>query len=163
MSEVASSLAPVRKTVVVPLAKARAFELFTDRFSEWWPLATHSVGLADAALVRFPAVAGGSIVETMRDGSTCVWGTVTRWEPPDTVCFTWHPGQPDSWAGDIEVRFVPGGTTADGTVPSDGTVATTVTLTHSGWERRADGAKARLSYDSGWETVLGAFGTAAAR
>ena len=151
MSEVASSLAPLRKTVVVPLEQSRAFELFTARFGEWWPLATHSMGLADAALVRFPREVGGPIIETMRDGSTCVWGTVTTWEPPVAVCFTWHPGHPESSAGDIEVRFGP-----------DGAGATVVTLTHSGWERRADGARARLGYDSGWEPVLAAFGAAAA-
>ena len=151
MSEVASSLAPLRKTVTVPLEPARAFELFTTRFGEWWPLATHSVWLEDAALVWFPCEAGGSITETMRDGSTCAWGTVTSWDPPAAVCFTWHPGQPESWAGDIEVRFTP-----------DGAGATLVTLTHSGWERRADGARARLGYDSGWEPVLAAFCAAAA-
>jgi hypothetical protein len=151
MSEVASSLAPVRKTVTVPLGQSRAFELFTARFGEWWPLATHSVWLEDAALVRFPCEAGGSITETTRDGSTCAWGTVTSWDPPAAVRFTWHPGQPESWAGDIEVCFTP-----------DGAGATLVTLTHSGWERRADGARARLGYDSGWEPVLAAFGAAAA-
>jgi uncharacterized protein YndB with AHSA1/START domain len=150
MSEVAGSLAPLHKTVVVPLDPVRAFELFTVRFGEWWPLATHSVGLADAALVRFPPEQGGAITETMRDGSTCTWGTVTSWDPPAAVCFTWHPGQPESWAGDIEVRFTP-----------DGDGATVVTLTHSGWERRADGARARHGYDSGWAAVLGVFAAAA--
>jgi uncharacterized protein YndB with AHSA1/START domain len=151
MAEVEGSLAPLRKTVAVPLEQARAFELFTARFGEWWPLATHSVGLDGALRVRFPRQAGGPIVETARDGSTSVWGTVTRWDPPAAVCFTWHPGQPESRAGDIEVRFIP-----------DGAGATLVTLTHSGWGRRADGAAARLGYDSGWEPVLGAYGAAAA-
>jgi hypothetical protein len=68
------------------------------------------------------------------------------------VCFTWHPGQPESWAGDIEVRFTP-----------DAAGGTLVTLTHSGWERRADGGRARLGYDSGWTPVLAAFRAAAAR
>jgi hypothetical protein len=156
MSEVTGSVAPLRKTVVVPLDQSRAFELFTARFGEWWPLATHSVGLHDALLVRFPCEAGGSIIETARDGANSVWGTVTKWDPPAAVRFTWHPGQPESWAGDIEVRFIP-----DGTI-SDGTVATVVELTHSGWERRADGATARRGYDSGWEPVLGAYGAMAA-
>ena len=43
-----------------------------------------------------------------------------------------------------------------------GAAATVVALTHSGWDRRADGAEARLSYDSGWEVVLGAYGSTAA-
>jgi uncharacterized protein YndB with AHSA1/START domain len=115
-------------------------------------LVTHSVGLDVAVHVTFPNEVGGSIVETMRDGVTSVWGTVTEWDPPVSVCFTWHPGQPESWAGDIEVRFTP-----------EGTESTVVTLTHSGWGRRSDGATARHGYDSGWEIVLGAYRSTASR
>jgi uncharacterized protein YndB with AHSA1/START domain len=152
MSEVAGSLAPLRKTVVVQLEPPLAFELFTAHIAEWWPLATHSVGLSDAVLVTFPGEVGGAIIETKRDGTTWVWGTVTEWDPPAGVSFTWHPGQPVSWAGNIEVRFTP-----------DGTGGTVVVLTHSGWDRRSDGAAARRGYDSGWEVVLGGYGTAAQR
>jgi hypothetical protein len=28
---------------------------------------------------------------------------------------------------------------------------------HSGWERRGDGGRARLSYDTGWDYVLGKY------
>jgi hypothetical protein len=41
---VTSSVEAVRKSVTVPATPGRAFELFTARFGEWWPLATHSVG-----------------------------------------------------------------------------------------------------------------------
>jgi Activator of Hsp90 ATPase homolog 1-like protein len=150
MSEAADSLAPLRKTVVVPVGQSHAFELFTARIGQWWPLATHSVGLDDAVLVSFPSEVGGSIVETMRDGRTSVWGAVTAWDPPVGISFTWHPGQPESWAGDIEVRFIP-----------DSSGGTLVELTHSGWERRSDGAAARLGYDSGWDVVVGAYGARA--
>jgi uncharacterized protein YndB with AHSA1/START domain len=146
MSEVTKSLEPLRKTVVVQLEPSLAFELFTGRIAEWWPLPTHSVGLGDAVLVTFPNDVGGSIVETMRDGTTSVWGTVTEWDPPAGVSFTWHPGQPGAQAGDVEVRFTP-----------DGAGGTEVVLTHSGWDRRSDGAAARGGYDSGWEVVLGAY------
>ena len=140
------TLAPLVKTVVVPLDRARAFELFTTGFAEWWPLATHSVGLHDAVDVSFPARVGGEIVETRKDGATSTWGTVTEWDPPAGVRFTWHPGQGDSMAGDVEVRFV-----------LDTDDRTVVTLTHSGWDRRPNGAEARRSYDSGWEPVLEAY------
>jgi uncharacterized protein YndB with AHSA1/START domain len=150
-SEVVPSLAPLRKTVAVPIGQSRAFELFTARIGEWWPLATHSVGLEDALRVTFPGEVGGAIVETLRDGTTCVWGTLTGWDPPAGVSFTWHPGQHSASAGDVEVRFV-----------ADGTERTVVELTHSGWQRRADGAEARGGYDSGWEVVLGRYGSVAA-
>lgn len=34
------------------------------------------------------------IVETRSGGRTDVWGTVTAWEPPRLVGFTWHPAGP---------------------------------------------------------------------
>jgi uncharacterized protein YndB with AHSA1/START domain len=146
MSEADGSLAPLRKTITVPLDPARAFGFFTTRIGQWWPIATHSVGLGDAVRVSFPVEVGGSIIETARDGRTCVWGTLTRWDPPAGVAFTWHPGQSEAEAGDVEVRFA-----------SDGEGGTVVTLTHSGWERRADGAAARTGYHEGWDIVLGAY------
>jgi hypothetical protein len=57
----------------------------------------------------------------------------------------------DSLRGAGRHRFIP-----------DGAAATVVALTDSGWDRRADGAAASLSYDSGWEVVLGAYGSTAA-
>jgi hypothetical protein len=38
----------IRRSVDVPLPPARAFMLFTERTSTWWPFATHSVS-GDAA------------------------------------------------------------------------------------------------------------------
>ncbi len=95
--------------------------------------------------------AGAAIVETLADGTTSVWGTVTHWEPPDRVAFTWHPGTAETEATRVEVTFTPSG-------PG----ATLVRLIHSGWERRPDGASARENYDSGWEPVVGCFAEAAA-
>jgi hypothetical protein len=35
-----TSVEPVRKSVTVPAAPRRAFELFTAHIQEWWPLKT---------------------------------------------------------------------------------------------------------------------------
>jgi hypothetical protein len=150
-TELTGPLAPLRKTVVVPLDQARAFDLFTAGMAQWWPLVTHSVGLADAELVTFPDRVGDQIVETGRGGATCSWGTLTGWDAPSSVSFTWHPGSPESEAGSIDVRFIP--------LAGDRTM---VELTHSGWAARSDGAQARTSYDSGWDVVLGGYDVTAA-
>jgi uncharacterized protein YndB with AHSA1/START domain len=147
-----TSAEPVRKSVTVPAAPQRAFELFTAHMHEWWPLATHSVGAEDAVGVTFGAGPGGAIVETMADGTTSVWGTVTHWEPPHRVAFTWHAGTAETEATRVEVTFTeiePG--------------STEVQLVHSGWERRPDGASARENYDSGWDPVVRSFAEAGAR
>ena len=143
---------PVRKSVTVPAAPQRAFELFTAHMHEWWPLSTHSVGAEDAVGVTFGHGAGAVIVETAADGRTSVWGTVTVWEPPHCVAFTWHPGAVETEATHVEVTFT-----------ADGPGSTLVRLIHSGWERRRDGASARVTYDSGWDPVISCFAAAAGR
>jgi len=146
------SVEPVRKSVTVPAAPQRAFELFTAHIQEWWPLRTHSVGAQDAVGLVFGEGVGAAIVETLADGTTSVWGTVTQWEPPHRVAFTWHPGTAEAEATRVEVTFTP-----------DGPGSTVVRLVHTGWERRPDGVSARKGYDSGWEPVIGRFAETAAR
>jgi len=146
-----TSIEPVRKSVTVPTAPQRAFELFTAHIQEWWPLRTHSVGTEHAVGVAFGEGVGAAIIETLADGTTSVWGTITHWEPPHRVAFTWHPGTAEAEATRVEVTFA-----------QNGPGRTVVRLVHSGWERRPDGASARESYDSGWEPVIGLFAEAAA-
>ena len=151
MEQTVSELA-LRKTVEVAAPPERAFHLFTDGMAEWWPLATHSVGEERAETVVLEPRVGGRIVERTRDGEEHVWGTVTAWEPPGRVAFTWHPGRGADTEQDVEVRFEPSGS------------GTRVELVHTGWERLGDRAAAvYANYDRGWDLVLGErFGAAAA-
>jgi uncharacterized protein YndB with AHSA1/START domain len=87
--------------------------------------------------------AGGEIVEHLADGSREVWGTINEWVPPERLTFSWHPGTPPGEATTVEVTF----RGADDN--------TTVTLTHSGWQKRPDGERAHYGYDTGWDVVLG--------
>jgi uncharacterized protein YndB with AHSA1/START domain len=146
-----TSVQPVRKTVTVPAAPQRAFELFTAHLHEWWPLATHSVGGDQAAGVAFGDGVGGEIVETLADGTTSVWGTVTDWKPPHRVAFSWHAGTPVAEATLVEVTFT-----------EDEPGSTVVRLVHSGWERRPDGASIREGYESGWDPVIARYAQTAA-
>ena len=138
-------ISPLVKTVVVPVGVDRAFEAFTAETSVWWPLFSHSVGEAAASEVRMEGAVGGRIVEYGAAGELATWGTVSDWDPPTSVGFSWHPGGDPDEAGQVTVTF---------TATDDGTQ---VQLVHSGWERRGDGARARLSYDTGWDYVLGKF------
>jgi len=140
-----ATLAPVRHEVVVPCHKARAFEIFTQRMAEWWPLDTLSVGMADSAGVEVDARQGGKVAERLRDGGEAVWGTLLVWEPPDRPVMTWHPGHGEDDATEVEVGF---SDTADGA---------RVALEHRGWERRPGGEAMRGAYAQGWQPVLAAF------
>lgn len=146
-----TSIEPVRKSVTVPAAPQRAFELFTAHIHEWWPLATHSVGIEHAVGITFGQGVGTQIIETVADGTTSAWATVTDWEPPSRVAFTWHAGTAEAEATRVEVTFTP-----------EGPGSTVVRLVHSGWERRPDGASARDGYDSGWDPIMRRFAEVAA-
>jgi hypothetical protein len=141
-------LAPLVKKVVVPVGPERAFEVFTAEMSQWWPLATHSIAEAAAREVRFEGAVGGRIVEYGDDGEIGSWGTVSDWDPPKSVSFSWHPDTDPQQAGHVSVTFTP----VD--------AGTEVELVHTGWERRPDGARARTGYDTGWDYVLGKYVTA---
>ncbi|HKH88308.1 MAG TPA: SRPBCC domain-containing protein [Acidimicrobiales bacterium] len=144
-------IAPVRKTITVRVETEQAFELFTREIGSWWPLATHSVGLENSTGVSIGTSVGDQLVETLADGTTSVWGTVVRCEPPNVLALTWHAGRPADDATLLEVRFTAGA--AGGTV---------VELVHSGWERWADGLAHSEGYSEGWDIVLDRFAGRAA-
>jgi uncharacterized protein YciI len=133
-----STVPPIRREILVDANPATAFEVFTERLGHWWPLAELSVYGAGATV----AFIDGQIIDRSADGPAAVWGTVTRWEPPEAVAFSWHPGQPAERASHVEVTFA----AAAG--------QTRVRLEHSGWEAFADPAAARAEYDHGWPMVL---------
>ena len=89
---------------------------------------------------------GGRIVETAPDGTEHLWGTVTAWEPPDRLAFTWHPGRTADTRQEVEITFLPDGDGAR------------VSLVHSGWERLGErAADVRRNYEGGWGIVLGRY------
>lgn len=136
-------LAPVRKSIVVPWDIDAAFKRFTAEFGSWWPMRSHSLGQKQVATCVFEAREGGKIYELWRDGRRIEWGEVLTWNPPHSVTFTWHPGQPRDVAQQVELRFTTVGQ------------ATRLDLVHSGWERLGKAAsKARNAYHLGWNYVM---------
>jgi len=134
---------PVVKRVRVPCAPAEAFERFTRDIQRWWPLATHSMFKDKASGVGFERRVGGRLVERSASGEECVWGSVTAWEPPARLAFTWHVGRGPDDAQHVELTFAP---CAEGTE---------VQLVHGGWEALAErGAAMRDEYDRGWNLVF---------
>ena len=134
---------PVVKSLVVPWSPEAAFRRWTADVGSWWPLRTHSIGQEAAEQVVFTPSVGGTIHEIVRGGSRHVWGTVLAWDPPRSVRYTWHPGEPESSAQEVEVRF-----TAEGS-------GTRVVLTHSGWEKKGvKGRRYARAYRLGWSYVL---------
>ncbi len=135
---------PIVKTIEVARPLDEAFHLFTAEMARWWPLASHSVGGADARWCGLEGRVGGRVYERTKTGDEHIWGTVTAWKPPHSVTFTWHPGQAPAPATEVTLRF----DTIAGAV-------TRVTLEHRGWEALgARAAKVHGSYVQGWDVVL---------
>lgn len=130
MAEAQEKRAPVRKSVCVDCPIEDAFRLFTERFAEWWPLASHSITGDEAETCAIEPWVGGRVFERTRSGEEREWGSVTSWDPPRQVEFTWYPatGRDDGQTVDIEFRVEAYGTR--------------VTLTHSGWDRASIQASA---------------------
>lgn len=144
-------IAPVTKSRTVALEVEQAFDLFTARIGEWWPVATHSINAAPDLAVRFEGRVGGRVVEIAADGSEYSWADVLAWNPPHRFVLSWHPNREPEAASTLEVRFAP--------APAGGTE---VTLEHRGWEEFGDtGPELRDNYDSGWDVVLAPFEGAA--
>ena len=58
------------KTVTVPLPPDRAFRLFTQGMSDWWPLDSHSLSARDGAPAASVTVTPGSGV-TVTEAARC--------------------------------------------------------------------------------------------
>jgi uncharacterized protein YciI len=136
-----TTVPPIRRELLVPVDPVTAFEVFTARIGQWWPVAELSVYGAGSTV----AFTNGQIIERAADGRSASWGTVTRWEPGVAVTFTWHPGATPRQASEVAVTFA-----ADG-------AQTLVVLEHAGWDAFEDPAAARAEYDQGWPAVLDSY------
>jgi uncharacterized protein YndB with AHSA1/START domain len=138
-----TTLAPVVRTVDVAVSVERAFDVFTERIGEWWPLEVHSLYVDKAATVVIEGRPGGRVYEVSVDGQEGSWGEVLEFDPPSRVVLAWKPNTDPRPHTRVEVTFteIAGGTHVE--------------LTHTGWELLGDIAEeARTSYHEGWVPTL---------
>jgi uncharacterized protein YndB with AHSA1/START domain len=147
----------VRQSVVVDAPRERAFAVFTDGMTSWWPTDSHSIGSAPMAGAVIEPRPGGRWYERGEDGSECDWGRVLAWDPPERVVLAWQISA--DWKADpdihteVEVRF---------TTEDDG--RTRVELEHRHLEafgERAEQMRGVFGSDGGWRTLLARFAEAA--
>jgi uncharacterized protein YndB with AHSA1/START domain len=138
----------VNRTVSVAVPPERAFRAFTEEIGKWWPLADGFAFAGDRWQDMFlESREGGRLYERSRDGKEFHIGTVTVFDPPSRVVFTWGEAT-EEWdqPTEVEVRF-----TEDG-------VGTRVDLEHRGFERIGAAAEDTLKeYDGGWAALLERF------
>jgi uncharacterized protein YndB with AHSA1/START domain len=157
MVEQQSSDLAVRRSIVVDAPPERAFAVFTEGMTSWWPMQSHSIAPGPMAAAVIEPHAGGRWFERSEDGSECDWGRVVAWEPPDRVVLTWQISP--EWQYDaglhteIEVRFT-----------AEDERRTRVDLEHRNLEayaERAEQMRTILGSDGGWDSLLGSFAEAA--
>ncbi len=150
MTDVRREQLVIHKVVTVALPPERAFALFTEGATDWWPFATHSVHGEKAVAAVFDPYAGGRLYERTAAGEEADWGRVVEFEPPHRFRLEWVVDP--RCTGEVEVRFV-----AEGG-------GTRVELDHRGWEAYGDEAEAMLGrYGTGWDLVLGRYVEEAAK
>jgi uncharacterized protein YndB with AHSA1/START domain len=132
--------------IEVPLAcpAEHAFEVWVERFAQWWPR-SHTVTGDPASVVLEPGV-GGRLLERTADGGEIVWGEIVEWSPPTRLAYLWHMRRDRADATTVEITFVDLGEHSR------------LEIVHHGWERLgADGQAWRDANRAGWDGLLPAF------
>ena len=157
MNDVSQRIAPaaIRKTIDVKAPVDHAFAVFAARMGEWWHK-EHSIARETTQVdVVIEPRAGGRWYELGEDGSECVTGHVTAFEPPHRLVLAWHLDgkwayDPDpAHASEVEVRFV-----------AEGEDSTRVELEHRHFDRHGPDAPAvrgAVEDPSGWDHCLNAY------
>jgi hypothetical protein len=135
------------KSVVLPLAPAAAFKLFTHRIGEWWP--------ADRRHTQDPTseiflLESGRFYERAHDGREVELGRVRSWDFPNRILFDFFIATGPEKPTEVEIVFA---------IKGDGTE---VTVTHGPkpasevlWVERAP------MYTQSWSIVLAALSRSA--
>ena len=142
----------VRRQIVVPADRQRAFEVFTARMTDWWPSA-HHIGSAPIAEIVIEPREGGRWYTRHEDGSTTYTGVVVAWEPGERLVVTWQIGADWRYHAElvttVEVRFV-----------AEGPGRTRVELEHRDLERfgpEAERMRQTFSEPGAWTGTLAAY------
>lgn len=145
-------VAPVRKSVIVDVSPAEAFEFFTARIDRWWPK-THGIGSTPLRESVIEPFVGGRWFSRHEGGEEVTVGHVREWIPGKRFVFGWEidaDWKPESrlqFSSEVEVNFI--------ALP-DG--RTRVEVEHRNFEKMERGAeKMRESVDNGWPGILGLF------
>ena len=139
-----TKLPPVDLTFDINCTPEHAFEIYTKRMSDWWPLETHSVDGTKSESCHMEGRTGGRIFERGASGVEHLWGTILEWVPPRRLRHTWHPGGDPKKPMEVTITF------------EQNDKGTRMHLVHTGWEHYGERANAvREGYVKGWGFVAG--------
>lgn len=148
----ATAIGPVTKSIRVKASPEKAFNFFTENLGKWWP-SNFSIGSSPMQDAIIEPGAGGRWYEVGQDGSTCQWGEVLAWNPPDRLVLAWRITA--NWQFDpdllteVHVKFA-----------AIGDSETEVTLEHRKLENYGDAAAdiaGIFESPGGWNAALSRF------
>jgi hypothetical protein len=137
----------IEKIVFLPISPARAFALFTEDISQWWPEDRRHTKDPDSEIFL---LAGGRFYERARDGHEVELGRVRLFEPAHQLALDFYIGADPQHPTEVLVTF---------TAEDEGT---RVVVDHRPtpasdeiWKLRAP------AFERSWRIVLAAFAGAA--
>jgi Activator of Hsp90 ATPase homolog 1-like protein len=92
----------IRKSAYLSCPPARAFKLFTERASDWWPEGVRHTGDPQSEIRM---LADGRFWERATDGREVELGRVLVWEPAQCLILDFYPGTDDEHPTEVVVRF----------------------------------------------------------
>ncbi len=95
----------LQRTIEVPVDVDRAFGIWTEQVSLWWPHG-HSISHHPGARMAFEPRSGGRLMERVPEGPEIVWGRVTTWQPPARIVYAFVPGGGGEYISEAELTFV---------------------------------------------------------
>jgi uncharacterized protein YndB with AHSA1/START domain len=150
----------IQKSITVDAPIERAFHVFTQEMTSWWPPEHHLLDAPLREMVVEPR-AGGDIYDVGTDGSTCRWARVLEYDPPTLFVFSWDINL--QWqietdhdrTSEVAITFT-----------AEGENRTRVDLEHRNLDRHGDGwekMRDAVGSDNGWMIGLRRFADAVAQ
>jgi uncharacterized protein YndB with AHSA1/START domain len=149
----------VQTAIVVDAPIERAFRVFTEGISTWWPPEHHLLQEELAETVFEPHV-GGHIYDRGVDCSECRWARVLAYDPPVRVVFSWDINT--KWELETDVDKT---SEVEITFTAETPERTRVVLEHRNLERHGENWQSMrdaVGSDGGWPVGLRAFAARAA-
>jgi uncharacterized protein YndB with AHSA1/START domain len=94
----------IQKSVLLRCPPDEAFQLFTERISEWWPK-THRLTKDPESELLLEKT--GRFWERARDGREIDLGRVLVWQPPHRLALDFYMGTSSAQPTSLEVVFTP--------------------------------------------------------
>jgi hypothetical protein len=132
----------IEKSILLPCSTERAFAIFTEEISIWWPPERRHTSDPSSAMFLLPT---GRFYERANDGREVELGRVRAWEPPSRLLLDFYPGTDADHPTEVEVLFA----------AESGASATRITVLHRATpESQAIFESRAPRFVSSWDLVL---------